>query len=93
MLGFIQGRDNKAAAGPRHCKAKVRYYDGTDDGLIDVRPMIELWGLETEIARWHELRSMSGNAALSDTDISELVLDEDWPSKLRKEHMEDLGIC
>jgi len=92
MLGFIQGRDNKATTGPRHCKAKVRYYEGTDDGLIDVRPMIELWGLESEIARWHELISMPSNAHLTRTEISELVLDEDWPSKLRKEHIADLGL-
>ena len=68
----------------------MRWYDATDDGLIDVRPFIDLWGLVKEIARWHELRGAKENNLLSDTEISELVLAEDWPAKMRKEHLEKI---
>lgn len=41
--------------------------------------------MDVEIKRWHELRDLPANKNLSDTDISELILNEDWPSKLKKE--------
>ncbi len=74
----------------RPCKAEIRWYGATDDGLVDVRPEVDLWGLESEIARWHELRNKECNKNLSKTEVSELVLAEDWPSKLRKKHMEKI---
>eukprot|EP00984_Skeletonema_dohrnii_P017755 scaffold8151_cov67-Skeletonema_dohrnii-CCMP3373.AAC.1 len=75
----------------RPCKAEIRWYDGKDDGLFDVRPLIDLWGNQSEIKRWRELRLDPANAELSDTDISEIVLNEDWPSRLRKEHIERIS--
>ncbi len=91
-LGFIQNRDEPDVPVERPCKAEIRWYGGTDDGLVDVRPMIQLWGSESEIARWHVLRDLHSPLDKSDTEISEMVLDEDWPTKLRKEHKADLGI-
>ena len=91
-LPFIQERSQSYDnTNGRPCKAEIRWYNGTDDGLVDVRPRVQLWGLDSEIVRWHELRKDPSNEELSDTDISELVLDEDWPSKLRKEHIADLN--
>ena len=86
-LGFIQDRyESIVVEGGRPCKAEIRWYDGTDDGLIDIRPDIELWGTDPEIKRWYELRKLEENKQLTDTAISELVLVEDWPKKLRSEH-------
>jgi hypothetical protein len=53
--------------------------------LVDVRPSIELWGLEVEIKRWNELRDLAENKDLSDAEISELVLAEEWPTRMRKD--------
>ena len=87
-LGFIQERgDVEGPAEGRPCKAEIRWYGATDEGLVDVRPSIELWGLEVEIKRWNELRDLADNKDLSDTEISELVLAEEWPTRMRK----DLG--
>ncbi len=90
-VGFIQNRGDKKSAKGRPCKAEIRWYGGTDDGLIDVRPYVEMWGTKTELERWKILRDLPENEKLSDTDISELVLQEDWPSKLRKEHTAKLS--
>ncbi len=87
-LGFIQGRNNQSNKERRPCKAEIRYYGGEDDGLIDVRPYVELWGNESEMKRWEELRSLSANEDLSDTEISELLLKEDLPSQLRTRHID-----
>ena len=59
---------------------------------MDIRPAIDFWGTDSETRRWHELRDNSENENLSDTDISELVLQEDWSSKLRKEHVAKLDL-
>ncbi|KAL7537784.1 hypothetical protein ACHAXR_008075 [Thalassiosira sp. AJA248-18] len=83
-LPFIQERaESGEKKTGRPCKAKIRWYGGTDDGLIDIRPMVVMWGCESEIARWEELRNLAGNESKSDTEISEEVLAEDWPKKLR----------
>ncbi len=71
---FIQERLDLAPKTGRPCKAEIRWYGATDDGLVDVHPEVELWELEAEIARWHELRSRDCNELLSDTDVSDLVL-------------------
>ena len=85
-LPFIQERPDSAPMTRRPCKAEVRWHGATDEGLVDVRPIVELWGLDSEVKRWHELRSAHEHADLTDTDISEMVLAEDWPSKLRQTH-------
>ena len=48
--------------------------------------MVNMWGLDVEIERWAELRALDSNKHLSDTDISELILEEDWPSKMKAKH-------
>ena len=67
-------------------------HGGTDDGLVDVPPQVALWGLEPEIERWDELRARECNKTLTDTEVSELVFEEDWPAKLQKLHTEKLTI-
>lgn len=74
----------------RPCKAEIRYYGATDDGLTDVRPDVELWGTNTEIRRWHELRRSPANAGKSETAISEMVLNENIVSDLRLKHIAKL---
>ena len=91
-LALIQGNSTSNVTDKgRPCKAKIRWHDGFDDGLVDVRGQVELWGTQTEIYRWHALRNNTANSSLSDIDISELVLKEDWPSKLREVHIEKLN--
>ena len=48
--------------------------------------MVELWGNDSEVKRYLELRSLPSNATLTNTDIAEMVLEEDWPSKLKAQH-------
>lgn len=85
-LPFIQERGDVKSPKGRPCKAEIRYYNASDDGLVDVRPMIGLWGNTEEVARWRELRADESNKKLTDTEISELVLEEDWPRKQLKSH-------
>ena len=88
-LGFIQQHSGTKKGRP--CKAHIRWYDGEDDGLIDIRPFVEMWGTTSEIKRWNEIREMPGNEDLTREEISEIVLAEDWPTRLRKEHIERLS--
>lgn len=89
-LGFIQGRDERSESTRRPCKAEIRYHGATDDGLTDIRPDVDMWGNDSEVERWNELRNLPQYANHSDTDISELVLEEDWPSKLRKKDLAEV---
>ena len=90
-LGFIQQQQHSGTKKGRPCKAHIRWYDGEDDGLIDIRPFVEMWGTTSEINRWNEIREMPGNEDLTREQISEMVLAEDWPTRLRKEHIERLA--
>jgi hypothetical protein len=83
--GFVQGR-RETPEGGRPCRAEVRYYGATEDGLFDARPHYKLWATVTEQQRWEELQAQ--NRELSSTAISELVLNEDFPSKLLKQIQE-----
>ena len=40
--------------------------------------------------RWQELRNLEEHEHLSNTEVSEMVLEEDWPAKLRKLHVEKI---
>ena len=72
-VGFIQERHpNEAPSVGRPSKAEIRWYGATDDGLVDIRPDVVLWGTDKEIARWKELRALEDNNDLTDTDISEI---------------------
>ena len=80
---------NKKSSKGRCCRGEVRWYGGKDDGLVDVRPNIRLWGMQSEINRHAELTELHpGKSAL---EISEMVLAEDWPLKIRKELYERRG--
>ena len=62
-----------------------------DEGLVDVRPMVELWGLNAEIKRWQDLRVVEYNTALSNLEISEMVLAKDWPTRLKELHIQNIN--
>jgi hypothetical protein len=81
--GFTQGHSGSCEGRP--CKAEICWYGATEDGLFDARPQPKLWATRTELYRWKELRAKHHN--LTDTEISELVLDENIPDRLRKEHI------
>ena len=87
-LAFIQGADSPDTCDHlRPSRAEIRWYGGTDDGLIDIRDHPELWATETEKKRIQELKAEYECAGkrISDTEIAEIVLAEDWPSKQRHE--------
>ena len=93
-LPFIQERHvAEESEDGRPCSAEIRYYGGTDEGLVDVRPYVELWGMDIEIPRWHTLRQNPIYEHFSDTEISELLLAEDWPGKMKKEHLDAVKQC
>ena len=64
-----------------------------DHGLVDVHPMVELWGLNEKMKRLHELRSIEDNEDLINTEVSELVFAGDWPAKIQQKHTEDIDNC
>ena len=68
------------------CNAEIRYYGGTADGLVDIRPYVDLWGCNEEKLLWHNLREKEAY----DIETSELVYEQDIPSKLRKIHLENI---
>jgi hypothetical protein len=82
--GYIQGHSQEPKNGPRPSRAEVRYYGGTDDGLVDVRPHVHLWGTKKEIERFSALARMHPNKTKSD--LAEMVLSENWPEKEAGEH-------
>ena len=77
-------------SGGRPCRAEIRWYGATDAGLRDVRSNIRLWGMKSEIARHTELSEMPEHASKSATEISEIVLDEQWDLKKRQELYRDV---
>lgn len=89
-LAFIQERYD-ITNNARPCKAEICWYGATDDGLVDVWPMVDLWDVDSGVERWAQLRADVSNENLSDTDISELVLAEDWPSKMKAKHNADIN--
>jgi hypothetical protein len=89
---IIQRRDpnEKSPAGGRPCRAEIRWYGGTDAGLVDVRADVEKWGMKCEIQRHAELAAKDENKWKSKLEISEMVLAERWDLKKRREHYRDL---
>ena len=85
-LLFVQERLDSAPAAGLSCKAEVCWHSATYKGLVDVRPAVKLWGLDSKVKQWHELWSDEEHDDLTETDITEMVLVEDWPSKLRQKH-------
>ena len=85
-LPFIQEIPDSISSVNCFCVAEICWYSATDEGLVNVRPMVELRGNDSKIKSYHELRSLASNSTLTDTDIVEMVLDKDWPSKLKTRH-------
>jgi hypothetical protein len=81
----------------RPCRAEIRWYGATDDGLVDIRPHIEWWGTVTEKRRFSELLAEHSTTTCTPPDkekltkIAEIVLAEDWPTQLRAKHQEHVG--
>eukprot|EP00978_Attheya_sp_CCMP212_P012657 scaffold31656_cov58-Attheya_sp.AAC.1 len=74
-LGFIQERfpkEGEDGKNGRPCRAEIRWHGAMDIGLTDVRPIVELWGTQEEVKRWHELRNFETNRDLSDLNISNI---------------------
>jgi hypothetical protein len=69
----------------RPSRAEIRWYGGSDSGLRDVRDNVRLWGLQCEIDRHEELSKMDEHKDKAPTQISEMVLNERWDLKMRKE--------
>ena len=63
------------------------------DGLVDVCPTVELWVPNLEVKCWHELQSMEYYKDLTDMEVSELVIMEDWPAKLQQKHTANIDNC
>jgi hypothetical protein len=78
--------ETESTPSERPCRGEVRWYGATDRGLIDVREHVHLWGCPKEIARFNELLKDDTMIGKSRTELAEIVLAEDWPSKLLKEH-------
>ena len=41
---------------------------------------------DAEVKRYHKLRLLSSNATLTNTEIAEMVLADDWASKQKLQH-------
>jgi len=78
--------------GGRPCRAEIRWYGATDDGLIDIRDDIYRWGLDCEIELHKKLSAMEEHTGKTAIEISEMVLDERLDLKLRKELYANKGI-
>ena len=46
-----------------------------------------MWGTTDEINRWRELRDLPENDKLTNLEISQIVLSEHWPTRMRAEHI------
>lgn len=86
--GFTQGRSGSCEGQP--CKAEIRWYGATEDGLFDAWSQPKWWAMQTELCQWKELQAKHKN--LSDTKISELVLCENIPDHLHKEHIAKIHV-
>lgn len=88
---IIQNNDpGSAPGGGRPCRAEIRWYGATDAGLRDVRDNVRLWGTKREIKRHAELKDMEEHQGKSNTEISEIVLSENFHLKRRQEMYEEL---
>jgi len=89
---IIQNRDpsKPTPSGCHPCRAEKRWYGATDTDLRVVRSNIRLWGVKSEIARHAELSKMPEHASKSATEISEMVLDDQWDLKKRQELYHDV---
>ena len=48
-MAFIQERSEGCSDVGRPCVAETRWYGGTDEGLVNVHPMVDLWSNGSEI--------------------------------------------
>ena len=84
---IVQNRDPSDANpdGGRPCRAEIRWYGATDEGLIDVRDDIRLWGLECEKQRMKELLEMNEYKNKTKIELADIILSERWDLKMRRE--------
>ena len=85
---IIQNRNPGSETGNhqgRPSRAEIRWYGATDEGLIDYRGSVGLWGLKCEKDRFAELQQMEAHKDKSEIDIGEMVLQERWDLKKREE--------
>ena len=76
---------SKAKRNGRPSRGQIHWYGATDEGLTNVHPNVHLWGTKKEIERFRELKEEKGNI-LTDLEIAEIVVAEDWPTTERKDH-------
>ena len=84
-LPVVDDDEEELEVGGRPCRAEVRWYGGTDAGLVDVRGNVRLWGLQCEVERHAALSAMEEHRGKSAVEISEIVLGERWDLKKRQE--------
>ncbi|KAL7534641.1 hypothetical protein ACHAXR_006013 [Thalassiosira sp. AJA248-18] len=84
---IIQKRnpDETAPQRSRPCRAEIRWYGATDDGLVDVRGNVRLWGMKSEIELHNKLSQMEEHKTKTPTEISEMVLAKNLHVTKRKE--------
>ena len=92
---IIQNREPDAPGGKvmddpdvddgRPCRVEIRWYGATYTGLRYVRDNVNLWGLNCEIKRHKELSDENENKNKSPVEIIEMVLNERWDLRMRKE--------
>ena len=76
---IIQNRlpdENQHSDGGRPCRAEVRWYEATDDGLRDVWGNICLWGLKSKIDLHERMSTTDEHKNKTAIEISELVFAE-----------------
>jgi hypothetical protein len=71
---------------PRPCRAHIRWYGATDEGLADVRGVVNLWGSKRE--REHFADLVVQHPDIDTVEIGEMVLAHDWPTIMRQQHIE-----
>ena len=69
---FIQERPEGCSNVGPPCVVEIRWYGRTDEGLVDVHPMVDLWGNDSEVKPYRESRLLLSNATLTTTEIAGL---------------------
>ena len=78
---FIQNQISKSKQRPS--RGEIRWFGATDKGLINICPNVELWGTVAEIELHADLSKQYPSK--TPTEISEMVLERDIPTKLKAE--------
>ena len=65
-VAFIQERPEGCSNVGRPCVVEIHWYSGMDEGLVGVRPMVDLWGSDSEVKQFHALRLLPSNPTYAD---------------------------